>query len=133
MIELSTTQALAVKPWAQVARFGHQPSCLRKGIAMLATLASLVIAGAGVAALVAVAATWRGQLGAIRQVLADARALEQADALDRDRVFLARLIEAPMVDIAPAMLPVPRTARRATPRPVASPAVTVTKARRAAA
>jgi hypothetical protein len=42
------------------------------------------------------------------------RALDQADAGPRSRV-LARLIEAPMVDIAPAMLPVPRTVRRAAP------------------
>lgn len=82
---------------------------------MLATLASLVIAGAGVAALAAVSATWRGQIGAIRQVLADAHALEQADALERDRVFIARLIETPMADVAPALLPVPRTVRRAAP------------------
>ncbi|NKJ43592.1 MULTISPECIES: hypothetical protein [unclassified Novosphingobium] len=108
---------------------------------MLATLASLVIAGAGVAALVAVAATWRGQLGAIRQLLADARALEQADALDLDRAFLARLVECPMADPAaldpaaadpaPALRPVIRNVRRVAPR--AAPQPVVTGPRRAAA
>ncbi|MCW1985515.1 UNVERIFIED_ORG: hypothetical protein M2348_001247 [Sphingomonas sp. R1F5B] len=101
---------------------------------MLAILASLVIAGAGVAALVAVAATWRGQLGAIRQLLADARALEQADALDLDRAFLARLMDSPLATAAPATPALPplvrSTVRRPSPRPAAG---VVTKATRRAA
>ena len=100
---------------------------------MLATLASLVIVGAGVAALFAVATTWRGQIGAIHKVLADARAMEQGDALDADQAFLAKLIESPATVQTTAVLPAFRTARRITVRTTCTPAVPVKPGSRRAA
>lgn len=52
---------------------------------MLAVLASLVIAGAGVAAIASMIATIRTQKGALSRLLGDMRSLEQ------DRVFLVHM------------------------------------------
>ena len=51
-----------------------------------ALLASLVMAGAGVAAFVAIAVTLRAQLPAVRKVFADARTIAQ------DRAFLVQVV-----------------------------------------
>lgn len=104
---------------------------------MLAILASLAIAGAGVAAMASIVATVHSQWPAIRRLLADARtldnhsldansleqgewlgqvgafdqvgALDHAATLDLDRLFLARMIAAqsPVLHQAPALQTVP--------------------------
>jgi hypothetical protein len=53
---------------------------------MFAILASLVIAGAGVAAIAVIVLTVQAQSAAVRQVIADSRAIA------RDREFLVHLI-----------------------------------------
>lgn len=94
---------------------------------MLAILASLAIAGAGVAAMASIVATVHSQWPAIRRLLADARtldansleqgewldqvgafdqvgALDHAATLDLDRLFLARMIavQSPALQTVPA-------------------------------
>lgn len=103
---------------------------------MLAILASFAIVGAGVAAVLAVVGTLRGQMGAIRQLLADARAMEQADALDLDRLFLERMVESESTTL-PRSFPATRRApgrfvRGQTLRPV-TPGPVTPGSRRAAA
>lgn len=78
--ELSTGNASAVKPIAARSKPGFE-----RPKEMLALLASLVIAGAGVGALASIALTVRGQKGTLSRLFAEARSLEQ------DRVFLVRM------------------------------------------
>lgn len=113
--------------------FRRRPAPLTgKASAMLAILASLAIAGAGVAAMASIVATLHSQWPAIRRLLADARtldansleqgewldqvgafdqvgALDHAATLDLDRLFLARMIAAqsPVLHQAPALQTVP--------------------------
>ena len=54
-------------------------------VGMIAVLASFVFVGAGVAAVIAIGTSVTGQMGAIRALLRDARALQQ------DRVYLVRM------------------------------------------
>jgi hypothetical protein len=60
---------------------------------MFAILASLVIAGAGVVAIAVIVLTVQAQSAAVRQVLADSRAIA------RDREFLVHLIGDAGVDV----------------------------------
>jgi len=73
--------------------FRRRPAPLTgKAFAMLAILASLAIAGAGVAAMASIVATVHSQWPAIRRLLADARtldanSLEQGEWLDQVGAF----------------------------------------------
>lgn len=116
-----------------------------KAPAMIAILASTAIFGAGFAGIAAMAFTLRSQMGSIRQVLADARTLQQADSIMQDRQFLSQLtrlsdlggrdveVQATLAPASAFGQPPIAGPRRAGARAARQPVRTITPGRRAAA
>lgn len=112
---------------------------------MIAILASTAIFGAGFAGIAAMAFTLRSQMGSIRQVLADARTLQQADSIMQDRQFLSQLtrlsdlggrdveVQATLAPASAFGQPPITGPRRAGARAARQPVRTITPGRRAAA